>query len=248
MPENVVRLDIRDGVARVTMDNPPVNAQSPAFHAEMTATFDRLSDLDEVRVVVLTGAGRVFSAGADLKAREGRASRGEPGAQWAHLREGRETYHAVAECVKPVIAALNGPALGAGLAVAASCDILVAAETASLGLPEIDVGVIGGGRHAMRLFGHSLLRRMALTGYRVPATELLRLGVVEAVVPAERLLETAMAMAADIAARPAAATRLGRHILNTVETMSLRDGLRFEQATLARLDAGDASIRPFSDP
>lgn len=241
MPENVVRAEIRDGVALVTMDNPPVNAQSPAFHAAMMAAFDRLSDLDAARAVVLTGAGRVFSAGADLKARKGRASRGEPGAQWAHLREGRETYHAVAECRKPVVAALNGPALGAGLAVAASCDILVAAETASLGLPEIDVGVIGGGRHAMRLFGHSLLRRMALTGYRVPAAELLRLGVVEAVVTADRLLETAMAIAAEIAAKPAAASRAGRHILNTVETMSLRDGLRFEQVVLAGLDVGEGS-------
>src|SRR3546814_14489286 len=87
------------------------------------------------------------------------------------------------ECKKPVIAAINGPALGAGLAVAASCDILVASEAALVGLPEIDVGLLGGGRHAMRLFGHSRTRRLMLTGYRVPGPALFRLGLVGAFVP-----------------------------------------------------------------
>lgn len=234
-----IRCEIADGVAAVTMDFPPVNAQNTDFHQQMMATMDRLSDDPEVAAVVLIGAGKIFSAGADLKARKGRTNRGEPGGQWAHLREGRETYHSVAECRKPVIGALNGPALGAGLAVAASCDILVAAERGSLGLPEIDVGVIGGGRHAMRLFGHSLTRRMALTGYRVPAAELLRLGVVEAVVPSEDLLPTATAIARDIAARPLAATLAAHEILGAVENMSLRDGVRFEQSVLAALPAAD---------
>lgn len=239
MTGNVVELKIEDHIALVTINNPPVNAQSPDFHLQMIEMFDRLSDLDDVHVVVLTAAGRVFSAGADLKARKGRASRAEPGSQWAHLRQGRETYHAVAECRKPVIGALNGPALGAGLAVAASCDILVASDTASLGLPEIDVGVIGGGRHAMRLFSHSRLRRMVLTGYRVPAAELYRLGVVEAVVSPDALVPKAMEIAQEIAANPRLATMKARHILGAVENMSLRDGLRFEQSLQADQSAGD---------
>lgn len=241
MSEPEIRCDVADGVALVTIDFPPVNAQNAEFHRQMMATMDRLSDDPDVAAVVLTGAGRIFSAGADLKARKGRTNRGAPGGQWAHLREGRETYHSVAECRKPVIGALNGPALGAGLAVAASCDFLIAAERASLGLPEIDVGVIGGGRHAMRLFGHSLTRRMALTGYRVQAAELLRLGIVEAVVPAEDLLPTAMKLAGEIAKRPAASTAAAREILNTVENMSLRDGLRYEQSVLATLPVVDGS-------
>ena len=238
---DVVTCEIADGIALVTIDNPPVNAQSPDFHLQMMETFDRISDLAEARVAVLTAAGRVFSAGADLKARAGRDRRGEPGGQWAHLRQGRETYHSVAECKKPVIAAINGPALGAGLAVVASCDILIASENGSLGLPEIDVGVIGGARHAMRLFSHSTLRRMVLTGYRMPAAELLRLGVVDAVVAPEALLPTAMSIAGEIAAKPASATANARHILNTVEEMSLRDGLRFEQSIATRLIAEDGS-------
>lgn len=239
MAKPEIRCEIGDGVALVTMDFPPVNAQNTDFHQQMMATMDRLSDNADVAAVVLTGAGKIFSAGADLKARQGRTNRSGPGGQWAHLREGRETYHSVAECRKPVIGALNGPALGAGLAVAASCDILISAERGSLGLPEIDVGVIGGGRHAMRLFGHSLTRRMALTGYRAPAADLLRLGVVEAVVPADALLPTAMKLAGEIAATPMAATMAAREILSTVENMSLRDGLRFEQSALAALPAAD---------
>ena len=127
------------------------------------------------------------------------------------------------------------PALGAGLALAASCDILIASENGSLGLPEIDVGLLGGGRHAMRLFGHSLTRRMMLTGYRVPGPELYRLGIVEACVAPDKLMEAAMALAQEIASKSPVATRLAKHALNTIEEMSLRDGYRFEQNMTAEL-------------
>jgi enoyl-CoA hydratase/carnithine racemase len=176
--------------------------------------------------VVLTGAGKVFSAGADLKSRPDRSKAGE---RWQHNRRARESYHAVRECTKPVIAAINGAALGAGLAVAASCDILVAANEAVLGLPEIDVGLLGGGKHSQRLFSHSTRRRMMLTGYRVPGPELYRLGIVEASVPRAELLETAMAIAREIASKSPAAIRLAKRTLNTIEDMSLRDGYRYEQ-------------------
>jgi enoyl-CoA hydratase/carnithine racemase len=185
-----------------------------------------LSDRKDVRVVVLTGAGKVFSAGADLKSRPDRSKAGE---RWQHNRRARESYHAVRECTKPVIAAINGAALGAGLAVAASCDILVAANEAVLGLPEIDVGLLGGGKHSQRLFSHSTRRRMMLTGYRVPGPELYRLGIVEASVPRAELLETAMAIAREIASKSPAAIRLAKRTLNTIEDMSLRDGYRYEQ-------------------
>jgi len=178
-----IRCDIE--VAVVTMDNPPVNAQDARFFTEMAETFDALSDREDVRAVVLTGAGRCFSAGVDIKSRG--ASRG-PGASWQASRLARECFHSILECSRPVVAAINGPALGAGLAVAASCDVLIASERALLGLPEIDVGLLGGGRHAMRLFGHSRARRMMFTGYRVPGPELHRLWVVEDCVAPDDLL------------------------------------------------------------
>jgi len=226
----LIKVAAADAIAVVTMDNPPVNAQNAQFNAEMAYVFDTLSDRKDVRVAVLTGAGKVFSAGADMKGRAGLKAAGE---RWQHNRRVRESFHAIRECAKPVIGALNGPALGA--AVAASCDILVAAEEASLGLPEIDVGLLGGGRHAQRLFGHSTLRRMMLTGYRVPASELFRLGIVEACLPRAALMERVMDLARAIAAKSPAAIRLAKGALNAIEDMSLRDGYRHEQDLTAQL-------------
>lgn len=222
-----IDLAISNHVATVTLNAPPVNAQNAAFMDALIAAFDRISDDPEVRCVILTGAGKVFSAGADLKSRIKGSP--EPGVQWAHLRRVRETFYAVMECRKPVIAAVNGPALGAGLALVASCDILLVSETASFGLPEINVGLMGGARHALRLLGHSLARRMVLTGYRVPGPELFRLGIVEACLPPDELMAAARNMAEDIASKSPHAIRLAKRTLGAIENLSLRDGYRFEQ-------------------
>ena len=222
-----IRVDINDHVAVVTMDIPPVNAQDRQFHEEMMLVFDRFSEMNEVRVAILTGAGKTFSAGADIKARA--AVDWKPGERWQHARRARECFNAICECKKPVIAAINGPALGAGLALAASCDILIAADSASLGLPEIGLGRIGGARHAMRLFGHSRARRMVLTGHRISGDELYRLGVVEACVPQAELMAKAREIAREIAAKSPLGIRLAKQALNTIEDLSLRDGFRFEQ-------------------
>jgi enoyl-CoA hydratase/carnithine racemase len=228
----LIKVAVADGIAVVTMDHPPVNAQNAQFSSEMAYMFDTLSDRKDVRVAILTGAGKLFSAGADLKARAGLSAVGERG---QHNRRVRGCFHSIRECAKPVIGALNGPALGAGLAVAASCDILVAAEESSLALPEISVGLLGGGKHAQRLFGHSTLRRMMLTGYRVPGPELYRLGIVEACVPAAQLMECAMAIAREIAGKSPSAIKLAKRTLNTIEDMSLRDGYRYEQYMTAEV-------------
>lgn len=220
-------------VATLTLNAPPVNALTRTLNDELTLALDRISEMDEVRAVVLTGAGKVFCAGADLK---GRASviKG-PGDLPAHSRRTRECFHAIRECAKPVVCALNGAALGSGLAMAASSDIIVASEKATLGLPEVDVGLLGGCSHAMRLFSHSRLRRMALTGMRVDGAELYRLGVVEACVPPEALMDTALDIARTIAAKSPVSTRMGKHTLNVIEDMSLRDGYRYEQDMTAQI-------------
>ena len=239
-----LRMHVADHIATLTLDSPPVNALTRTLNDELTAALDRLSETDDVRVVVLTGAGKVFCAGADLK---GRAENIKgPGDLMAHSRRTRECFHAIRECAKPVICALNGAALGSGLAMAASSDILIASEKASLGLPEVDVGLLGGCRHAMRLFGHSRLRRMALTGWRADGAELYRLGVVEACVAPDELMPAAMALAATVASKSPVSTRMGKHALNTIEDMSLRDGYRYEQdmtAIIARTeDAQEAQL------
>lgn len=228
-----LQYQLEDYVAILTMDAPPVNALTRTLNDELTAALDRISEMDEVRAVILTGAGKVFCAGADLK---GRASviKG-PGDLPAHSRRTRECFHAIRECAKPVICAINGAALGSGLAMAASSDILLASEKASLGLPEVDVGLLGGCSHAMRLFSHSRLRRMALTGMRVNGAELYRLGVVEACVEQEQLMPTALEIARSIASKSPVSTRMGKHTLNVIESMSLRDGYRYEQDMTAQI-------------
>ncbi|MBU4610406.1 enoyl-CoA hydratase/isomerase family protein [Achromobacter sp. GG226] len=243
-----IRLDIRDHIAVITLDSPPVNAVSAPFMEEMIRAIDTLNDLDEVRVGVITGAGKVFCAGADIKSRA--TATFEPGERWAHSRRAREMSYSMIECKKPLIAAINGPALGAGLGIAASCDILLCSDNAVIGLPEVDVGLMGGGKHTMRICGHSLTRRMMMTGYRVPGAELYRRGIVEACVPREELMPLAMAMASEIASKSPIATRMAKHAASTIEHMTLRDGYRFEQNLTAELSGTNDSreaMRAFAE-
>jgi enoyl-CoA hydratase len=239
-----LKVSIADHIATLTMDSPPVNALTRVLNDELTLALDRISEMDEVRVVVLTGAGKVFCAGADLK---GRAEiiKG-PGDLPAHSRRTRECFHSIRECAKPVIVAINGAALGSGLAMCASADILVASEKGTLGMPEVDVGLLGGARHAMRIFSHSRLRRMALTGLRVDGAELYRLGIVEACTTPENLMVTALEIARTIASKSPVSTRMGKHTLNVIEDMSLRDGYRYEQDMTAAIgkteDAKEAQL------
>ena len=239
METEFIKCEVQDHVALVTMDRPPVNAVNAQVHEEIMRVFDTLSDREEVRVAILTGAGRVFCAGADIKARVGREP--QPGDFWQASRRAREAFHSITECRVPVIAAINGPALGAGLAIVASCDLLIASENAVLGLPEIDVGLLGGGRHAMRLFPHSKGRRLMFTGQRLSGADLYRLGVVEACVPADELMAAARALAAEIASKSPIAIRLAKHAMNAIEFMSVRDGYRFEQSMTGELSKSEDS-------
>ena len=232
-----LKVKIEGHVAVLTMDSPPVNALTKTLNDELTQALDLVSETDDIRCVVLTGAGKQFCAGADLKGRA-QVIKG-PGDLTAHSRRTRECFHAIRECAKPVVAAINGAALGSGLAMVASADVLIASDKAVIGAPEVDVGLLGGGRHAMRLFGHSLLRRMMLTGYRVPAAELYRLGVIEACTTPEELMSKALELAQTIATKSPVSTRMIKHTLNVIEDMSLRDGYRYEQdmtAAIAKTD------------
>jgi enoyl-CoA hydratase/carnithine racemase len=222
----LIKREIIDNVAIVTMDAPPVNAQTKEFMEQLIACFDEINDIPEARVIVLTGAGRAFSAGADIRSRQGARA---PGETFAHLRRAREVGFVIMESYKPVIAAINGAALGAGLGLAVCADVLIASENAVVGLPEIDVGLMGGARHIMRLFPHSIARQMILTGYRPNGAELYRLGIVSACTSAADLMPTTMAMARNMAQKSPAALRLAKRAINTVEHMPLRDGYRFEQ-------------------
>lgn len=234
-----LQLRVDDFVATLTLARPPVNALGRAIREELLATFDALHDRDDVRAVVLTGAGAVFCAGADIKERS--QMTGAPGESRALNRLVREVFHSVLECSKPVIAAVNGPALGAGFALALCCDILLASEEAVFGMPEVDVGLAGGVKFLQRYFTPSQARMLLLTGRRVPAAELHRLGAVQAVVPAQQLMPEALTLAREIAAKSPLAVAMLKASFNAVENLSLGDGYRIEQdMTIALSKTEDA--------
>lgn len=201
-------LDVADRVAVVTLNRPPVNAQNTEMRDELTALFDELSDRDDVMAVVLTANGKIFSAGADIRERPNLGT--QPGAYGRHNRRVRETHNAIVECSKPVIAAVNGAALGAGFGLVMASDIWVAAEEAVFAMPEINVGLAGGVSFLQRIFGQSRARRMFFTGMQVSAAEMYRLGLVEACLPAAELLPYAMNIAHDIASKSPIALRLAK--------------------------------------
>ena len=247
MTSDIVILSVADGIATVTLNRPPVNAVNGALRYRLVEIFDEISDRDDVRVAVLTGQGKVFSAGADLK---DRPDPSKPGAFWQHNRITRETGNAIKECSKPVIAAVNGAALGAGFGLMAACDIMFAVEGAMFGMPEIDVGLAGGAAMMTELLGKSRARRMILTGMRMSAEELYRLGVIEAALPLDRLMPEAMAVAAEIASKAPLGIKYAKNSLNMVELMPAKDGYRFEQNftyELAKTEDSQEARRAFAE-
>ena len=222
-----LRVEIADGIAIVTLDRPPVNATNRALRESLTRAFDAFSDRDDVRVAVLTAQGKVFCAGADIKERASLAA--EPGDYAALNRLVREMFYSIMECKKPVIGAINGTALGAGMALALCCDIILAAEDAVFGMPEVDVGLAGGVKFLQRHFTPGKARRLLLTGQRVAAPELYRLGVLEECVPGPALMPAALALARDIAGKSPLAVRMLKESFGMVENLALKDGYRLEQ-------------------
>jgi len=237
-------VDVRDGIATVTFERPPVNAQNRQSREELTWIFDSLSDRPDVRVVVFTARGKVFSAGADIKERVGMVK--EPGDYLRHNRLTRESFYAITDCSKPVIAAVNGAALGAGFGWMLSCDILLAADDAYFSMPEIDVGLAGGAKILRRHFSQSKASTLFFTGRRISAGDLYRLGVLEACVPRSQLLETAHVLASEIASKSPLAIRQAKYSFNTVEEMPYREAYRWEQGITAGLsrthDAREAQM------
>ncbi len=226
MDSDIVRLEVSGHVALVTLNRPPVNALNRAMRDAIIETFDAVSEREDIRVAVLTGAGRAFCAGADLKDRPDPTRTGAFG---AHNRVTRETGNAIRECAKPVIAAVNGAALGAGLGLMAACDIFLATEDAQFGMPEIDVGLAGGGAMLRTLFGRSTMRLMMYTGWRLSGAELYRRGIIEQATTAADLLPEAMRIAESIAGKSPLAVNYAKTSANMVELMPQRDAYRFEQ-------------------
>jgi len=211
-------------ITEVVLNHPPVNALDSQGWFELAETLRRISRDAASRVVVLAAEGRGFCAGVDVKElqRDGRLI--------TQVNRGcYEAFAAIYECEVPVIAAVHGFCLGGGIGMAGASDIVIAADDASFGLPEIDRGALGAATHLMRLFGMQKTRRMLYTGEPISAAEALRLGGVEEVVPRAELRGAARALAAKIASKSPKAVRLAKWSLNSIELLDVKKSYRFEQ-------------------
>lgn len=227
-------LDVeREGtIAFVTLNRPPVNAVNQAMYAEVRELFACIDEhLPGIRVVVFGGTGKHFCAGNDLHEFLELTPANSPG----RMKLVRETFYAVYDCPVPVIGALHGMVAGTGVALAASCDVLVAGTSTKIATPEVGVGVMGGAKHLARLVPEAVTRKMYFTADPVPVEELRGYGIVAEIVPDEKLDEAARELAARIARHSRAALRHAKEALNTIEWMDLKSGYEFEQRLTGKL-------------
>lgn len=231
----MTRPEGRPHVLLITIDRPPVNAMTLAAHRELLAALRTVDGETDIRCIVLTGAGeRCFVAGGDV----GELGAMDPASALERTRVIRHVFDAIRRNPVPVIAAVNGHALGSGLVMVAQCDIVVAAEHATFGLPEINVGVMGGTKHLARIVPEKVMRWMALTGNRVDAAYLERLGAVQAVVRRDRkVLDVALEIADDICAKSPTGVRLMKEVINLTEPMDLEGGYHVETYATAIVSA-----------
>jgi enoyl-CoA hydratase len=215
-----------DGIAEVVIDFPPVNALPVQGWFDLADAISKAGQDPAVRIVILAAAGRGFCAGVDIKEMQR-----SPGYE-ALIGANRGCYAAFAavyECAVPVIAAVQGFCLGGGVGLAGSADVVIAADDATFGLPEIDRGALGAATHLSRLVPQQLMRAMVYTCDPVPALELKRYGTVLDVVPAAELRTAARAFAAKVAAKDGEIIRLAKQSLNGIEPVDMRRSYRYEQ-------------------
>jgi enoyl-CoA hydratase len=222
-----ITTDIDDaGIAEVVMDHPPVNALPVAGWFELAATLRRLGDDPAVRVVVLRADGRGFNAGVDIK--EMQATPGHKALIGAN-RGCFAAFAAVYECAVPVIAAVHGYCLGGGIGLVGNADVIVAADDATFGLPEVDRGALGAATHLARLVPQHKMRAMVYTAATATAAELAAYGSVLRVVPREELRAAARDVAGQIAAKSPTVIRAAKESLNGIDLWDVKRSYRYEQ-------------------
>ncbi|HXG27511.1 MAG TPA: enoyl-CoA hydratase family protein [Nevskiales bacterium] len=215
---------IADGIAELVIDCPPVNALNDAGWHALADEITRLGRESSMRVIVIRAEGRGFCAGVDIKELDK-----EPEKIVSVNAGNYRTFEAVHRNPLPVIVAVHGFVLGGGIGIAGAADIVVAADDASFGVPEVDRGAMGGGAHLQRLFPIQKVRMMYFTGEPITAAEGYRLGAIEAVVPRPALRDTALTIARKIAAKSPAMIRLAKESLNGIEDGNLEAKYRWEQ-------------------
>ena len=230
---------VDNAIATLTLNHPPVNALTPELLAELENSFDSLAKNSSVKVVIVTGTGRFFIAGADIQVLAGIPSSRE--AREMALR-GQAIFMKIELFEKPVIAALNGTCIGGGLELAMCCHIRIAAEGARLGQPEVNLGIIpgfGGTQRLSRLVGRSKALELILTGDLLSASEAKALGLISQVSPPEELLRAAHGLGRKIASKGQLAVRAALRAVTQGGELTLQEGLRQEAQLFADLCDSD---------
>ncbi len=227
MADGAVLFEVKDHVATITLNRPDaMNTINAELSAGLMDALRRVRNDDEIRVAVLTGNGRAFCAGADLRSGSGPAASSGPAQLFAtDEREGFATFDAK----KPVIAAVNGYCLGGGFEIALVCDLRIASTEARFGLPEITLGffpLAGAPMRLPRYIPQAFANEMLFLGERIDAETALRFGIISRVVPADQLLATAQEMAAKIAGYAPIAVRGLKEIATAQADLTLPQAMR----------------------
>ncbi len=236
-----------DGIAEVVIDFPPVNALPVQGWRDLAAAVAAAGAEPATRAVILAAEGRGFCAGVDIK--EMQRTEGHDALIGAN-QGCFAAFAAVYDCPVPVIAAVQGFCLGGGVGLAGNADIVVAADDATFGLPEVDRGALGAATHLARLVPQPLMRAMVYTCRTVGARQLLAFGTVLEVVPPDELRAAARAVASQIAAKDPAVIRLAKQSLNGIDPVDVKRSYRYEQGFTFELNlvgAGDKARQAFVD-
>ena len=236
---DVLTVATKGQVALLTLNRPgKLNALSNELLAAITAALDRIELDPAVRAVVVTGAGRAFSAGADIAAFQRHMEAGPAEAVARFMRPGHQMTRRVESFPKPVIAAVNGLAFGGGCELVEATHIALAADMAVFSKAEINIGIIptfGGTQRLPRNVGRKAAAELILTGRTFDAAEAARLGLVNRVVPGADLLGTALALAAELATKPPLTLAAALDAIHRGMDASIDDGLAIEEAAFARI-------------
>lgn len=227
--------EVENGVATLVLNHPPANTLTLDLLLELEAAFDALAADNAVKAIIVTGSGRFFIAGADIRVLAGIPSSRE-GTEMA-LR-GQAIFNKIEACPRPVIAAINGVCLGGGLELAMCCHIRLAAEGARFGQPEMNLGIIpgfGATQRLGRLIGRSKATELILTGDLISAQEAKALGLLSQVVPPEDLLRQAQGLARKIAGKGQLAVRSALRAIHEGADLRLREGLDLEARLFGEL-------------
>jgi len=247
MPYEILKMEAAEGIATVTISRPQaLNALNSRFFQEMDSLIAEVGARDDIKVLIITGEGKAFAAGADIAEMAGKTQ--DQAAQFSKV--GQRTFRSLELLAKPVIAAVNGFALGGGCELALACDFRIASIKAKFGQPEVNLGVIPGYAATQRLprligLGNALF--LLLTGEMIGAEDALRMGLVQKIVEPDELMPAALGLAKTIASKGPRAVKLVKQVTRQGFLMDFEAGCALESGMFGSLfeNEGAEGMRAF---